>query len=157
MSAIRWNPDQLLNGADHGAGRLSDLIRSAQHGRQMKVLVERADSERLLRGNGRSDFYQAQFRRGCVGIVQARMATSAQRSRVISEIHRRLDRLSKSNASRWEEEALSIYDYACAWALAGEIDEEGFSVCVIEASEDRPNDASVRPMDVEIILPSRRS
>ncbi len=154
MKAIRWNPDQLLKGADRDSDRLSDLVHSAQQGRRMKVLIERVDSGRLLRDNERSALYQAQFRRGCVGIVQARLAPSAQRSRIISEIHRRLDSVMNGDDRSWEDEIGIVFAYVGAWVLAADLQKEGVSVCVIGEGQDEAHPAGdPARTDVEIVLP----
>jgi len=155
MSAVRLRANDLIVRAEDEARHVERLIASARRGHAVRIELERSSSDGVFASAMRWTGGDASFREGCIKAVEAHIWPLAERSRVLAEIHRRIDRLTDAcessidPASAWA----SVYDFAGAWALAARLIRSGLRVAVVDdaASEDAapPRD---EPADVEIVL-----
>ena len=156
MKIVKWSQESLIARSGGSQAAVADMVVAAERGEQVKVQIERAESYRILGRLDRVKASRGSLRQGCIKIVEACIWPLPQRGRVLAEIHRRLDRLPESDCSPtvWRSGLASIYDFACAWALAAQLMRAGLQVSVVEgegASMLSSNDDGRG--NVEIIIP----
>jgi len=155
MNAVRLRSNDLIARAEHDALDVERLIADARHGRAVRIELERSswsDMSALAVGATAGG---ASLREGCIKAVEAHIWPLAERSSVLAEIHRRIDRLADACESGIDQAPAwaSVYDFAGAWVLAARLIRSGLRVAVVEdvAFEDATQSRDERA-DVEIVL-----
>jgi hypothetical protein len=152
MKAVKWCSNDFIVRRESDGPDIDRVIAAAHDGVPMRIDIEPCSSDVVLGSPERSAGADGQFREGCIKAVEAHIWPLAQKSGVLAEIHRRLDRLSeKGYSDRDRASALaSVYDFAGAWALAARLIRSGLRVVVIEGGKASPG--RYDQADVEIVL-----
>jgi len=155
MNAVQLRSSDLIARRENQAPEPEDLIVAARRGQAMRIAIEPASSRDVLGSSRRSLDASGSFREGCIKAVEARIWPLAQKSSVLAEIHRRLDRLAETGRCDQDRATAmaAIYDFAGAWALAARLIQSGLRVVVVEDAF--PENAVHEPnerADVEILL-----
>jgi len=159
MKSVKWSPELFLapNGKQQqvAVGRMV----ADQRGEKVNVQIRRAACHRVLSRSDDSCVSKAQLREGCIKSVERDIWAFPQRARVLSEIHRRFDRVVEGDwsSTSWRARVMAIYDFAGAWAVAARLMQGGLRVAVVEEariSEETDRVAS-SGVDVELIIPSQ--
>lgn len=157
MKAVKWRPESLIARNDGLQMAIADILGAAERGERLRVRIERSKSCRILGRQDRVAAFKAQFREGCIKVVESGIWSLPQKARVLAEIHRRLDQVPESDrgSAAWRSSLASVYDFAGAWALAARLMHAGLKVSVLE--EDPTRKASgrvdVSGVDVSIVIP----
>ncbi len=155
MNVVQLRSSDLIARRAKDMPELEDLIAAAHRGRAIKIAIGPSLWSDVLGGSWKPLDVSGSFREGCVKAVEARIWPLAQRSSVLAEIHRRLDRLAETDRCARDRAAAmaAVYDFAGAWALAARLIRSGLRVAVVEdaSSGGAAHDPGERP-DVEIIL-----
>ena len=157
MNIMSWNPDILIARRDGMQSSVADVIAVAKRSHGMRIRVERSKSRSISSSPGCVPASKAQFREGCVKAVELGMQLLPQKARILAEIHRRLDRASEADDGprSWQYCAISILNFAGAWALAARLMRAGLSVSVRE-EDGRPQSLGSMEngrADVELVVP----
>lgn len=156
MKAVAWSPEGLIVRSEEARSTAVGLAQVVRQGESIVVRIQGSEAERILGAKHEENISMAQFRQGCVTSVEASIRSLPERSRILAEIHRRLDcEVNQDDRSAsWRSRLVSVFDFAGAWALAAHLMREGLSVDVIE----KPRNAwrverDEERADVKIILP----
>ena len=155
---MKWSPDNISARNNGMRAAIDNIIAATTRGERARIQIERATSDRILGRPGCVAASRAQFREGCIKVVESGIWRFPQKARVLAEIHRRFDHVAESDydsAAVWRATVASIYDFAGAWALAARLMQAGLCVAVLEeALASEPSDSlSQSRVDVELIIP----
>lgn len=159
MKEIHWNPEILVARREGMQSSLADVVAVAKANRGMKIRMERSDLRLSQRPDAWLPASKEQFRAGCIKAVELGMQPLPERSRVMAEIHRRMDCVmaSADSSMEWPSSLAPILEFAGAWALAARLARAGLRVSIHE--DDGAALAHVGPgdgkADVQLVIPVR--
>ncbi len=157
MNAVCWNPEVLIIRRADMQSRLSELILKVEKQQGLRVQMDPSHIQHVLDRIGRGAASRAQFREGCVKAIELGMQPLPEKSRVLAEIHRRMDQLAVEDVhgAPKRESLSSIVSFTGAWALAARLMREGLSVHVCEQDVGSSwSGSEISEADVEVVIPA---